>query len=93
MLADPDTYWHIAVGHWIIQHGTVPDHGIFSSTMPDAPWVAHSIHVLTLENDLISTLTLFAKPAAPSLFPIFGLPLALEPGTLGDLGAGQQAHV
>src|ERR1700756_984667 len=42
VLADPDTYWHIAVGHWIIQHGTVPDHGIFSATMASASWVPQS---------------------------------------------------
>jgi|SRR6516162_4947855 len=41
ILHDPDTYLHIAVGRWIIAHGTVPHRGIFSLTMPDAPWVAH----------------------------------------------------
>jgi hypothetical protein len=42
VLADPDTYWHIAVGHWIIQHGTVPDHGIFSATMGSSGWLPQS---------------------------------------------------
>lgn len=41
VLHDPDTYLHIAVGRWIIAHGAVPHHGIFSFTMPDAVWVAH----------------------------------------------------
>jgi len=41
VLHDPDTYLHIAVGRWIIAHGAVPHHGIFSATMPQAPWVAH----------------------------------------------------
>jgi len=41
MLGDPDTYWHIAVGRWIIAHGAVPHHGIFSATMAAAPWIAH----------------------------------------------------
>jgi hypothetical protein len=41
VLHDPDTYLHIAIGRSIIAHGAVPRHGIFSSTMPDAPWVAH----------------------------------------------------
>lgn len=60
-----------------------PAFAAYSRTVADAPWVAHSIHVLTLENDLISTLTLFAKPTAPSLFPTFGLPLTLQPSTPG----------
>ncbi len=34
-------------------------------------------HVLTLEQDLISRLTLFVEPAGPSLFNAFGLPLVL----------------
>jgi len=38
VLVDPDTYWHIAVGHWIIAHGAVPRSDVFSFTMPGAPW-------------------------------------------------------
>jgi hypothetical protein len=41
VLHDPDTYLHIAVGRWIIAHGAVPHHGIFSGTVPQAAWVAH----------------------------------------------------
>ena len=41
ILHDPDTYLHIAVGRWILAHHQVPHHGIFSFTMPNAPWVAH----------------------------------------------------
>src|SRR5436190_8703467 len=39
VLQDPDTYWHIAVGRWIIAHGAVPDHDVFSFSMPGAPFV------------------------------------------------------
>src|ERR1700730_8850389 len=41
LLHDPDTYLHITIGRWIIAHGAVPHHGIFSGTMAQAPWVAH----------------------------------------------------
>jgi hypothetical protein len=41
VLHDPDTYLHLTVGRWIIAHGAVPHHGIFSGTMAQAPWVAH----------------------------------------------------
>jgi hypothetical protein len=40
LLADPDTYWHISVGHWILAHQTVPHRGIFSYPMAAKPWVA-----------------------------------------------------
>lgn len=53
----------------------------------DAPWAAHSIHVLTVADEGIAALTLFAKPEGPRLFPAFGLPLVLsqaESATLAD---------
>ena len=43
----------------------------------NAPWTAHSIHVLSFEQEAISRLTLFYKPDGPRLFDAFGLPLEL----------------
>jgi len=40
MLRDSDTYWHIAAGRWILDHGAVPDAEAFSHTMRGAPWLA-----------------------------------------------------
>lgn len=37
-LSDPDTFWHIAQGRWIAQHGRVPTVDSFSFSMPGAPW-------------------------------------------------------
>lgn len=36
-----DTYWHIKVGEWIINHQTVPTQAIFIYTHPNTPWVSH----------------------------------------------------
>ena len=41
VLNDPDPYLHIAVGRWIIAHGEVPHHDLFSNSVPNAPWVPH----------------------------------------------------
>lgn len=41
VLSDPDTYWHLATGRWIVAHGTVPQSDVFSHSMPGAPWTAH----------------------------------------------------
>ena len=41
VLRSQDLYLHISTGRWIIANGAVPDRGIFSASMPDAPWVAH----------------------------------------------------
>jgi RNA polymerase sigma-70 factor (ECF subfamily) len=40
-------------------------------------WAARSIHVLTLAQKLISTITVFGPPIGPNLFPSFGHPLIL----------------
>ena len=37
----------------------------------------HSIHVLTLQDEMISALTIFVPPTGPQLFGAFGLPLIL----------------
>lgn len=39
-LTDPDTYWHIAAGRWMLAHGAVLTHDPFSFTLHGAPWVA-----------------------------------------------------
>jgi RNA polymerase sigma-70 factor (ECF subfamily) len=49
---------------------------VYARTGADATWAAHSIHVLALEDDMISTLTLFVEPG-PRLLHAFGLPFIL----------------
>jgi hypothetical protein len=41
LLSDPDTYWHIAAGRWIVANGRVPHTDPFSHSMAGAPWTAH----------------------------------------------------
>lgn len=41
LLRDGDTYWHIATGQWILEHGAVPAKDPFSHTMRGAAWTAH----------------------------------------------------
>jgi RNA polymerase sigma-70 factor (ECF subfamily) len=55
------------------------------SSDPGKRWNAHSIHVLTLENDAISAITLFLDPR---LFQDFGLPQFLP----DDATAGLRSH-
>ena len=40
LLSDCDTGWHIRTGEWILAHGWVPAHDIFSFSKPGAPWYA-----------------------------------------------------
>jgi len=62
----------------------------YSRSGKDGPWIAHSIHVLALEHHLISTLTLFVKPAAPRLFRAFGLPLTLADAATANRHRGSE---
>jgi len=40
-LLDGDTYMHIGIGRWILEHHTVPKVDVFSHTMAGQPWMAH----------------------------------------------------
>jgi len=39
---DPDIWWHLKAGDWIVQHHAVPYIGIFSRTAATRPWIAYS---------------------------------------------------
>ena len=40
LLADPDSHWHIAIGKWILENGTVPTTDSYSHTFLGQPWIA-----------------------------------------------------
>jgi hypothetical protein len=42
LLGDSDTYWHIAVGRWILDHGGFPHSDIYSFTKAGEPWISSS---------------------------------------------------
>jgi RNA polymerase sigma-70 factor (ECF subfamily) len=54
-----------------------PAFAVYERSNADRHWAAHSIHVLALQDDIISTVTLFTPPVGPQLFPAFGLPLSI----------------
>lgn len=39
---DPDIWWHLKVGDWIVEHHAVPHTGILSRTAANRPWIAYS---------------------------------------------------
>ncbi len=41
ILETQDLYYHIVVGRWTLDHLAIPDRGLFSGSLPDAPWLAH----------------------------------------------------
>jgi hypothetical protein len=41
-VADPDLWWHLRTGQWIVDHGRVPTTDPFSTYGAGRPWVAYS---------------------------------------------------
>lgn len=41
LLGDADTGWHIGIGRYILETGTIPRTGIYSYTAADMPWMSH----------------------------------------------------
>lgn len=40
-MADPDVFWHLKVGEWIVSNLAVPDIDIYSWSVNGQPWTAH----------------------------------------------------
>jgi len=38
---DPDFWWHLRTGQYIVQTHSIPHHDIYSFTNPGKPWIAH----------------------------------------------------
>ena len=38
---DPDFWWHLRVGRWIVENGKLPSHDLFTYTVPDHVWTDH----------------------------------------------------
>jgi hypothetical protein len=39
---DPDIWWHLRVGQWVLEHGTAPANDPFSASGQTTSWVAYS---------------------------------------------------
>ena len=75
--------WHACGGLRLLPTAAngQPAFAVYERSAADGRWAAHSIHVLTLQNAMISTMTLFVPPAGPHLFEAFGLPHTLPDAT------------
>lgn len=38
---DPDTWWHLAAGKYMVENRTIPHQDIFSWTVAGQPWITH----------------------------------------------------
>ena len=42
VIIDPDIWWHLETGKWIVWHGTLPETDPFSAYGEGKPWIAYS---------------------------------------------------
>ncbi|MGA9527741.1 MAG: hypothetical protein WBS24_06470 [Terriglobales bacterium] len=64
---DPDLWWHLRTGQWIVETGHVPHTDPFSFTRAGSPWVAHE----WLSDVIFYALWRLAGPAALIVFSSF----------------------
>ena len=38
---DPDFWWHLRIGRWMVENGKLPSHDLFTFTVPDHIWTDH----------------------------------------------------
>jgi RNA polymerase sigma-70 factor, ECF subfamily len=79
--------WKTCAGLHLVPTGAngQPAFAVYERIDADLQWSAHSIHVLTFDNDEIPALTLFVPPTGPQLFRAFGLPLSLSQDEIDKL--------
>jgi hypothetical protein len=63
-ITDPDFFWHLKVGQWIIDHGAIPHSDLFTFTVADHAFVAHE----WLSEVIMAALTGAFGLTGPSLF-------------------------
>ena len=65
-VTDPDFWWHVTTGNWILAHHTVPHHDLFTFTVSGHRWITHE----WLSEVLISVL--FAAGHLPLVSLVLG---------------------
>jgi hypothetical protein len=90
LLTDSDTYWHLATGRWILEHGAVPTVDPFSFTFRGRPWVAHEwlSEVLFASAAAVGGLAavmLLAASAAAGCLAIIGAWVGRRVGPIGTI--------
>jgi hypothetical protein len=65
-VTDPDFWWHVTTGNWILSHHAVPRHDLFTFTVFDHRWITHE----WLSEVLLSML--YAVGRLPLVTLVFG---------------------
>jgi hypothetical protein len=67
---DPDFWWHLTTGRWILAHHAIPHHDLYTFTVPGHIWVTHE---WLAEVGLAALVALGGLPAVSTLFALITL--------------------
>jgi hypothetical protein len=76
-VTDPDLWWHLATGRFIVQHRAVPHTDSFSYTVSRKPWIAHEwltdvlLYQLHRTTGWASLIIIFAVVIAAAFFLLY----------------------
>jgi hypothetical protein len=76
LIGDGDTFWHVAAGQWMVEHGRPITLDPFSHTMPGVEWVSH---------EWLASVILYATHSVggwPGVILLVGSAFALTAGLL-----------
>jgi len=91
-VTDPDLWWHLRSGQWMLEEGRIPYTDPFSFTMAGRPWIAHSWLAEIAMYLLYRYIGAFSLPLLRSLLQVATLALLLKmlwerwPRLWGNLG-------
>jgi hypothetical protein len=74
---DPDYWWHVRTGQYIVENGTLPRVDIYSYTVPDRPWVTHEwlaevlLYVVQQRFGYVGNVVLFGAFAALTALVVY----------------------
>jgi hypothetical protein len=77
MSTDPDLWWHMAAGRFILDTGSVPQTDPFSFTAAGQPWVAHewlaeiAIYLIYRAGGYLAPVIVFASLVAAAFWVVF----------------------
>ena len=77
MSTDPDLWWHMAAGRFILDTGSVPQTDPFSFTAAGRPWVAHewlaeiAIYLIYRAGGYLAPVIVFASLVAAAFWVVF----------------------
>jgi hypothetical protein len=81
-VTDPDFWWHVDTGRWILEHRRLPAHDLYTYTAVGHPWTDHEYLTEVLMSLVQSRLGLAGASIALGLVTVLGFVLLMRTAAL-----------